>query len=272
MLVLFEHLQALYGFVPNAIDVANEADYVTATTGTALGHVVVATATRLAAAGFHPEFIGPSVVNRSHAVPFFDEMLAVPGAAAYITELSYHCYYDSLGDSREAIGERVGRAGIGSTQNECWEERNTHVELHRDLKAGRASAWQQGTFNSSYYEIDRKTWQATLHERTKIKRQYYHYIRPGAVRIEAATSDDAMDPLAFIGPDGGRVVVVLAKTAGSVSIERLPPGVYGVTYSTAREFDVHLPDVEVRGTEPVPVTIPADGVLTVAAKVTPDAQ
>ncbi|HUU34666.1 MAG TPA: hypothetical protein VMW48_11425, partial [Vicinamibacterales bacterium] len=181
MLVLFDHLQSRFGFVPNAIDVSNESDYTTATTGTALGKVVVATAARLAAAGFHPEFIGPSVVNRSHAVPYFDEMVAVPGAAELITELSYHCYYDSFGDSREAIGERVGRAGIGSTQNECWEDRNTHVELHKDLKAGRASAWQQGTFNASFYKIDRTTWQAALQERTKIKRQYYHYIRPGAV-------------------------------------------------------------------------------------------
>ncbi len=271
MLVLFDHLQARYGFVPDAIDVANEPDYTTATTGTAMGRVVAATAERLAASGFHPEFIGPSVVNRSHAVEFFDDMLAVPGAADHITELSYHCYYDSLGDSREAIGERAGRAGLGTTQNECWEERNTHVELHRDLKAGRASAWQQGTFNSSYYKIDRATWLATLDDRTRIKRQYFHYIRPGDVRIAAATTDDALDPVAFIRPDGGRVVVVLATMRGTVSIARLPPGFYEATYTTSREFDVHLPDVEVRGDEAVTVAIPADGVLTVSAKVRPDA-
>lgn len=272
MLVMFDHLQARYGFVPNGIDVANESDYVVASTGTALGRVVAATAARLDAAGFHPEFIGPSVVNRSHAVPFFDEMLAVPGAAEHITELSYHCYYDTFGDSREAIGERAGRAGIGSTQNECWEERNTHVELHRDLKAGRAAAWQQGTFNSSFYTIDRGSWTATLHERTKIKRQYYHYVRPGDVRIEAATTDDAMDPIAFLRPDGGRVVIVLARSAGTVTIARLPPAVYGVSYSTASEFDVQRPDVEVRDGEPVTVTIPADGVITVAAKAGPEAR
>ncbi len=270
MLVLFDHLQARYGFVPDAIDVANEPDFYTATTGTAMGRVVVATAARLAAAGFHPQFIGPSVVNRSKAVAFFDDMVAVPGAAAHLTELSYHCYYDSAGDSRAAIGERAARAGIGSTQNECWEERNTHVELHRDLKAGRAAAWQQGTFKN-YYKVDRTTWQASLNERTKIKRQYFHYIRPGDVRIDAATTDQALDPVAFIRPDGGRVVVVLAMARGTVSIAPLPPGLYEVTYSTSQEFDVHLPDVEVRGGEAVTVTIPKDGVLTVAAKAPPGA-
>lgn len=270
--VLFDHLQARYGFVPDAIDVSNEADYITATTGTALGRVVVATAARLGAAGFHPEFIGPSVVNRAHAVAYFDEMLAVPGAAEHVTELSYHCYYDSMGDSREAIGARAARAGIGSTQNECWEEpKSTHVELHRDLKAGHASAWQQGTFKS-YYTIDRSTWQAALHERTKIKRQYYHYIRPGDVRIAAATTDAAMDPIAFVRPDGGRVVVVLATSGGSATIEKLPAGVYEVSYSTGREFDVHLPDAQVRDNEPVTVSIPVAGVLTVAARAGPEAQ
>lgn len=272
MLVLFDHLQERFGVVPSAIDVSNEADYITATNGTALGKVVVATAARLDAAGYHPEFIGASVVNRSHAVPYFDEMLAVPGAAERITELSYHCYYDSFGDSREAIGERVGRAGIGSTQNECWEDRNTHAELHRDLKAGRAAAWQQGTFNGSFYKIDRNTWQAALQDRTKIKRQYYHYIRPGDVRIEATTTDDAMDPMAFVRPDGGRVVVVLATSSGTVTINALPPGAYEVSYSTDRAFDVHLPDANVRDREPVIVTIPASGVLTVTAKPAPPAQ
>lgn len=269
MLVLFDHLQSRYGFVPNAIDVANEADYVVASNGTAMGRVIAATAARLDAAGFHPEFIGPSVVNRSHAVPFFDEMLAVPGVAEHVTELSYHCYYDSMGDSREAIGERVAQAGIGSTQNECWEDRNTHVELHRDLKAGRAAAWQQGTFNGSYYKINRNTWEAALQERSRIKRQYYHYIKPGAVRIQADTTDDAMDPMAFIGPDGGWVVTVLARGGGTATITRLPAGVYGISYSTASAFDVQRPDVEIRDGQDLQVSIPADGVITVWAKVPP---
>ena len=112
MAVVFDHLQARYGFVPDGIDVTNEPDHVTSTTGRAMGRVMVATAERLAAHGFRPQFLGPSVVNRVDAVPFFDDMLAVPGAAALLTELTFHCYNDFGGDSRAAIGARAARAGV----------------------------------------------------------------------------------------------------------------------------------------------------------------
>lgn len=266
MLVLFDHLKAAAGFAPDGIDVMNEPDQ-TPWTGTKMGRVIVATAARLAAAGYHPEFIAPSTVDRGRAVEFLDAILDVRGAARYVKQLSYHCYADSGTNSLDAIARRAIKAGIDTAQNECWEARNDYHALHRDLKIGRTSAWQQGTLNGrGYYSVDRNSGRVTLNPKTKLMRQYYKYIRPGAVRIEATTSEPAMDPLAFINADGRYVAVILAEAPGTVSIDHLPAGVYGITYSTETQFDVHLPDVDIKGGQPLTTSIPAAGVMTVHAK------
>ncbi|MGH9175650.1 MAG: hypothetical protein ACRD1H_14890, partial [Vicinamibacterales bacterium] len=73
MLALFEHLQAKYGWVPNAIEVMLEPDNVPQwRSGTLIGQTVVETGRRLAAAGFTPDFIAPSTTNMANASIYFD--------------------------------------------------------------------------------------------------------------------------------------------------------------------------------------------------------
>ncbi len=93
-------------------------------------------------------------------------------------------------------------------------------------------------------------------------RQYYKYIRPGAVRLEATTTDQWADPVAFVNSDGRYVVVILAEGPGTVSIQHLPPGMYAISYSTANTFDVTLPDVHVAEGQSLTVNIPTAGVFT----------
>jgi len=269
MLVLFEHLKARYGFVPDAINVMNEPDQTT-WTGAAMGRVVVATANRLAKAGYQPDFMAPSVVNRQNAVPFFNAMTSVPGAAAHIKELSYHCYWDPgpPAVSLRQIAERAVAAGIETSQNECWQPDNDFRALHRDLKVGRNSSWQQATLNgiNGYYAVDRATRKVTLQPKTKILRQYYRHIRPGAVRIEATTTDATLDPVAFVSANGRTVVVVAAGSAGNFTVNGLPAGTYGISYTTDAAFDINLPEVVISAGQLLTATIPAAGAITVYAK------
>jgi Glycosyl hydrolase family 30 beta sandwich domain len=271
MLVLFDHLKTKYGFVPNGINVVNEPDNNTEWTADAIGRVVAKTGPRLAAAGYHPDFMAPAVMNRAHAVPFFEDAIRVKGAKQYITGLTYHCYADTGRDSLARIAEAGVRYGVKTVMNECWGTGNTHQFLHRDLKVARASVWQQGALSgpNGYYNIDRATMQPRMNPKTRIMRQYYKYIRPGAKRIEATTSDSAFDPLAFINADGSYVAVIKADSAGSFSIENLPAGTYGISYTTAQRYDVHLPDVVIRAGQEVSASIPQPGVLTVQGKSAP---
>jgi hypothetical protein len=267
MSVLFHHLDTAYGVVPDAINVVNEPD-LTSWTGAMIGRVIVATAKRLAADGYTPGFIVPSTTDRGKAVRYFDEITAVRGAAEHIRELSYHCYHDTGSDSLTTIARRAIRAGIDTAQNECWQSSNDAQALHRDLKVGMNSAWQQATFNGQqgYYAVDRANGRVTLRPKTRILQQYYRHIRAGAIRIEADSTNQAMDPIAFINADGRYVTIVLANSAGSVTIEHLPPGVYGISYSTPDASDVRLPDAALSTGQAITTAIPAPGVLTVYAK------
>ena len=107
-----------------------------------------------------------------------------------------------------------------------------------------------------------------LGDKTKFLRQYYKFVRPGATRIEAASQVAAFDPLAFINPDGGYVVVVKCGAGGEFSIGGLAAGTYGIKYTTAGAFDVDLPDQTIDPGQPVLTAIPQAGVLTVYAKPT----
>ena len=276
MVVIFDHLKTKYGFVPDGINVLNEPDS-TQWTGDDMGRATAKTGAVLAAAGYHPDFMVASVVDRGKAVSFFEDVIAVRGAKQYVKELSYHCYRDSGENSLKRIGEASVKYGVRTVMNECWSEGNTYKTLHDDLKVGRNSVWQQGVFNgaNTYYHVERTAdggMRPVFNEKTKIMRQYYKYVRPGAQRIEATGTDSTFDPLAFINVDGGYVTVIKAEAGGPCVVEGLPPGTYSISYTTPAEFDVHLPDVTLAAGEGLTASIPQPGVLTVYRKAVATAQ
>ena len=118
----------------------------------------------------------------------------------------------------------------------------------------------------SIYQIDDSNAaqpRVLLTDKTKFLRQYYKFVRPGAVRIEAASQQAAFDPLAFINADGSYVVVVKCTAGGEFSIGGLAAGTYGIKYTTAAEFDVDLPEQAIQSGQAVVAQIPQAGVLTV---------
>ena len=61
MLVMFQHMESKYGFVPDAIEVILEPDHSSANwPKNTIGPALVAAGDRLKAAGYTPDFIGPS--------------------------------------------------------------------------------------------------------------------------------------------------------------------------------------------------------------------
>lgn len=277
ILATYQHLQSKYGFVPDAVEVVLEPDNNTGWTPTEIGRAVVATANRLRAGNFNPAFIVPGTTNAANAPVFIDEINEVAGAMRYVSEFSYHRYCCASDEVLQRIADRAAhynkKVGMLEFIGADYET------LHQDIKAGMNSSWQQYTLagplawgaddGSRYYLIDDKNTAQpviTMGSRAKFLRQYFKFVRMGALRVEAITSNRSLDPLAFINTDKKYVVVIKADGPGAVSIEGLPSGSYGINYTTARQYDASAADATISSGQALKANIPDAGVLTIYAK------
>jgi hypothetical protein len=102
--------------------------------------------------------------------------------------------------------------------------------------------------------------------RTKLLRQYFKFIRPGAVRFRALSNVSRLEPLGFTNKNGKVVAVVKANGPGAFALDALPDGAYGIKYTTASQYNVDLPDQSVCGGQLLTAQIPAAGVITIYGK------
>ncbi|MGE0104495.1 MAG: hypothetical protein AB7H86_20205 [Blastocatellales bacterium] len=273
MQAVFQHIKGKYGWVPDGIEIVLENDNAR-WNGTQIGQVIVATGNRLRAAGFNPEFIGPSSTDIRNAITSFDEMVKVPGISDYLSEFSYHRYGGVNDDNIKAIGFRTIQNNVTSAHLELIGA--TYFDLFSDLSLGRNSSWAQFTIawvssqsgdDGAHYFIVNDSNPSTpvvvYGQRTKFLRQVFKFVRKGAIRIGATADNNSYQPLAFINADCSQVVAVKADTAGSFTINGLPAGTYGIKYSTGAEFDVNLPDTTITAGQPLTTAIPGSGVITV---------
>jgi hypothetical protein len=274
LLTAFQHIESRYGWTPDAVEIVLEPDNAV-WSGTQIGTALVAAGDRLAAAGYRPDFIAPSNANMGGAITYFDRLVAVPRVTQYLTDLAYHRYGGVSDGNLQAIGARAVAFGIRTSMLEHIG--SGYQDLHKDLTLGRNSAWQQfilGWCNTNdgggaYYPIDVSTPTAPvilLGSRTRFLQQYFRDVRLRAVRHEATSTSSTFAPLAFRNPNGRWVVVVKAGAGGTFTVAGLPAGTYGVTYTTATAFRTALPDAPISAGQPIVTSIPASGVLTIAAQ------
>ena len=264
MHAVFLHLDERYGWVPDAIEILLEPDNVTQWNGTLLGRSIVATAAKLSAHGFAPEFIAPSNTNMGNAVSYFDALAAVPGALDHLDELAYHRYGGVSTANLQAIADRAVSNGLRTSMLEWWTDSNTYDVLHQDLELGRNSAWQQAVVIGHFDvdESDPSKPRISLKPTTRYIRQYTRFVRRGAVRIGASSTSGRLRPLAFT-TGSGEVVVVNASAGGDFEVAGLSSGSYGIQYTTAAAHAVDLPDVAVGPSGTLTATIPSRGVVTI---------
>jgi phosphodiesterase/alkaline phosphatase D-like protein len=277
----FDHMQSGWGFVPDAVEIILEPDAgnnVGRWTAAKVAANLVAAQSRLAAAGYHPRFILPSVVDCTQANTWYDGVKAAnPSAIQYVDELSYHRYTNCNAtelaqnrDAAEADGNRLSML-------EWWNSGNSYLYLHEDLGAtANGVAWEGGVIaypnqpdnGGPLFLVSTSTNSVTIASRTKFYRQYFKYIRPGAVR-KGAIGNSTFDPLAFLNTNGRWAVVVKCSTGGAFTIGGLPAGTYGVFYTTATAYDQHPPNQTIATGQNLSVSIPAAGVLTVFTDAAP---
>jgi hypothetical protein len=278
VLAVYTHLRNKYNIIPDSWETILEPNVSSIWNNpTLVGRSIAAAGRRLQQNGFTPRFIAPSTSVAWMAVQFFDQILQVPGAQQYITELSYHRYdgNPSLPDATvRGIGDRASQRNINSSMLERLGA--SYEELHQDLEVGQVSAWQQyalafgaGSDNGDQYFLIQGTGPGTtlkMGSRTRFLRQYFRYIRPGAVRVAVTSGKSEFHPLAFINKNGKYAVVVKADASGSFTVGGLPAGQYGITYTTATQSLIAANDVSLAQGQNVTASIPAKGVITIFAK------
>ena len=268
-LAAFQHIDSEYGWAPDALEIALEPHHGT-WDATELGNALVAAAQRLEANGYTPDFIAPSVTTADGSIVWYNIMKTIPGVMTYLTEFSYHYYGGNTDANRQTIGTIATQDGIRTAMLEWWSPSNSYNILHKDLKMAHNSAWQQGTLMGVIQvdETDPNNPIVSISDYSKFYRQYSKFVRAGAVRIEATTTDNTFDPLAFVNTDGKNVVVVKAAVGGSFSIQNLPAGTYGIKYTVSQSvWDFDLADVIISSGEVLSTNIPADGVINIYNKI-----
>jgi hypothetical protein len=277
VLAAFLHLEEKYEWTPDAVEVVLEPAKAGWDNGTNVGNALAAAGERLKENGFTPDFIGPSNLSMAEAIHFFDEMVQVPGVLDYLSEFSYHRYAGVSEANLRTIAKRARQYNIDTAHLEKIGA--SYQDLHADLKIAENSSWAQYALadvatddqGGLYFTIDIADPEmpvVKMASRTKFLRQYFKFIRRGAVRIEAATDNQKFDPVAFVNTNGTTVVVIKvdAYFGGRFSVRGLPARLYGIKYTTANDYDVDLPDVDLTSNEDLTATIPDRGVVTIYAK------
>jgi hypothetical protein len=281
VLALYEHLEGQYEIVPDSLEIL-EPDNFRWRSPQATAAALLAAAKLLESNGYEPYVIAPSSsCGVWHAFQYFGAMTdKVPELLTYVREFAYHRYCAPSDDELRQVAELGQRYGLLTSQLEHIG--SGHEDLHADLKLANVAAWEQYTLaypkcpvddnGGAYYVISRCKGEApvvNLGWRTRYLRQYFKYIRRGAIRIEATTTDADFDPVAFINTNGNYVVVIKATNAGQASIAGLPAGSYGVTYTNNQEAGAALQTVRIRAGQTLQTALPGPGVITVFATKVP---
>ncbi|MCC6774104.1 MAG: Ig-like domain-containing protein [Gemmatimonadaceae bacterium] len=276
-LAAFQHLQQRYGWVPNSLEIVNEPN-LGSWNGTDVGQALVAAKRRLNQAGFFPQFVGPSVSQATPSLPVFDQLMLVPGAAQALDEFSYHRYGTPPTPTQlRAIAQRGATFGVRTSMLEHGG--SDYEDLHEDLTLANVSSWEQfglafcgdRDIGGNYFPIygaslGKNSPDVRTGAMTKYLRQYFRYVALGAVRVAATSTETPWEPVAFRNPSGAYTVVVKANTGGTFSVGGLPPGTYGIDFTTANAYMQALPDVALTAGQTLTTTIPASGVLTIFAR------
>jgi hypothetical protein len=273
VLEVYEHMMKQYGFVPDGWEIALEPGLVSPGWGVAkINDALVRTEQILSSHGYpDPYLIAPSTpCGAELALNTFNDMLhrnnnlPIDG----LDEFAYHRYCEASEPQLNAISELGTRYGINTAMLEHGGA--NYQELHADLKLANVSAWQQFALayctednGFQYYPVQGDDF--ILGERTKYLRQYFKYIRKGAVRFQALSSSADFDPVAFLNTDQTYVIVVKANDGGALAIGGLPEGIYGIKYTTDRQYDVDLPNLTILAGQELETAIPEKGVITIFA-------
>jgi hypothetical protein len=267
VLATLQHLKQKYNLVPDTWEVILEPENTITWRGPQIGQAIVAAAKRVQAAGFNVTFVGPSNTNMASAISYFDSMVQqVPASVQYVSEFAYHRYSGVSMANLQTIAGRRSQYGLATAMLE--KVGADYQTLHEDLTVGNNSAWAEYGLagphlpdNGANYLIVQNGG-LQLASRAQYLRQYFRWVRLGAVRIAATSSGSSFSPVAFVNTDGKTTVVVKAGGTGTIGVDGLPAGTYDVDYTTSGK-PASGPPVTITAGQQLQADIPASGVITI---------
>jgi hypothetical protein len=270
---VLDHLKTQFGLEPDIWEVRLEPDTGPfKVSGTQVGQMLLAAATRARAAGFNKVmFAVPSNANAGSAITAFSQVQAVTGTGPYQAEFTYHRYSGVTNSVLTTIAAHAQAAGVQTAMLE-YMRADEHV-LWQDLTLANVSSWAKyalagpypsATSGNQLYYADLATSQFSLRPATYFLRQYFKYVRPGYLRVGATTTLPGVEPVAFRSPGGGYVVVANVPSAQVLNVAGLPAGTYKISYSTVNALGaVGLP-VTIGTGQTLTTSIPEAGTITIS--------
>lgn len=171
-------------------------------------------------------------------------------ARKYVGVFGTHTYSDGVNPTQtseaarlwSAAQRKVSATGLGLWMTETSGYENSWngaftlaLGIYAALQYGKASGWvyyRLGGSSDGLTENGQPTW---LYYSSK---QYYRYVRPGAVRIEARSDDSAVLAQVFVHPADSTATVVLfnqSQSAVSVTLNAIPQARFTVYRSSATQ-------------------------------------
>jgi hypothetical protein len=259
------HLRMKYQLVPDYWVLGNESR---------MGHsAMMPLGEWMQGRGFVTRFAFPEAVNLQKSIEYMNELKReYPQAAAFIGQVTYHIYGKGGNPERNKLRDWARELGVTTAMTEKIAA--GPEQLYLDLTEADISGWQRYALmwfgdkpgNGTYFMI-KPDYSGFLRSQQYWElRQYFNYIRPGAVRVNITSSDASVKPVAFLSPRGKPVVVILNEGGDHESlIQGLSTGYYMLSFSAMGQSEEKLPPVEVTADLPAVIKLPSRSVVTLTA-------
>ncbi|MGQ9731266.1 MAG: hypothetical protein ACUVX8_08305 [Candidatus Zipacnadales bacterium] len=266
-LALLLRLRDEHGITADYYSICNEAGNNNVFTAQVVAQMTRALVPRLREAGFQTLIQFPESVNAHVAWQYIEELRNESQIWDWIGLLSYHWYGRDNQAAMVKVRDFARERGLPTAQTEFMDLTIDH--LYDDLVLGGTSYWE-------IYGLATPDFEAALSHISSTSfrggpwywqfRQVIHYVRPGAVRLEATSTDMRLRALAFEAQ--GKRTVVLINTSvphmdRTVAVKGLAPGIYGVSQAIGQNPCQELGLREVGADGVTTVTVKGNSVLTV---------
>lgn len=271
ILAKYDHLNDTFGWTPDVM-YWNEPDlngFSAAEICARLPGIV----TRLEAAGYTPKFSLPGCLAVNQAYNYMVTIRATMGDAwcrQYVRDINYHRYAGDATTYLPLIAAMAKDLGIQTYMSELTTAGAD--TLYDDLVNGNVSRWDRHVIcsratsgNGTYFYnnvTDPDNPVTTYVGATRNLRQYMHYIKQGAVRMEATTTHASLFPTAWLNADGAYTIIIYASAAvTNFVVAGLRSGQYNIEYSTG-SAPVQLSTQSTKQ-RTITTSIPAAGAITI---------
>jgi hypothetical protein len=267
-IAILTHLRKAHGLTADFYCICNEAGNNNAFTAPVVGRMIRALGPRLAAERLPTKIEFPEGVNAGVSWNYIRALKDDPEIWKYVGVITYHLY--GKNDDRPAIRDFARQRGLPTGQTEFMG--TTIRNLYEDLTDGGVSYWEHyglgGPWrgNGSYFFTALAGTSFDRYGQYWNFRQVMHYVRPGAVRVEAASDDPAVQALAFVR--GGKTTVILLRTTPpheprTVRLAGLAPGAYGVCRTLGKDPYQEMGVQTLGDGGTLTLAVPAGAVVTV---------